>query len=363
MRDLSPNKFSLQTKKSTLKVPSFIFGVDTNTIDIIEKVKAKSYLIDEIAIEVASGISTGGDKIFRVNDNVINECNLEADILHDVLVGREINKYEINPTNHKVIYTARDTKIDEFPNIKNYLVPFKEKLETRSEVEMGILPWYALGRQRYKELFTEPKIILRQTADSVIATFDNNGFFVLNSILVFKIDTKFDVSYKFTLAMLNSKLTTFIYRNLTQEEGRGFAEVKPKNIRKLFIPKTDRNTQRIFETLVDYIILLKQQEFNQNDDLKFAKDRLMVSFFERLIDCMVYELYFADELHKENKYFIEPLQKESLTDVQNMGNKLEEIRAIFEKLNDKNHTIKKNMYFIDSVEVVRIIEGKENENN
>ncbi|MBD3808868.1 MAG: hypothetical protein IE880_09190 [Epsilonproteobacteria bacterium] len=78
---------------------------------------------------------------------------------------------------------------------------------------------------------------------------------------------------------------------------------------------------------------------------------------------MVYELYFADELHKGNKYFIEPLQKESLVDMQKMENKLEDIRAIFEKLNDNNHIIKKNMYSIDSVEVVRIIEGKENANH
>lgn len=363
MSELLSSKFLVQTKNNSLKVPSFVFGVDTKTIEIIEKVEEQSYLIDDIALEVASGISTGGDKIFRVDEDTINKNNLENDILHNVLVGREINRYEINATNHKLIYTARDTKIDEFPHVKAYLTPFKAKLETRSEAKQGILPWYAMNRQRYLELFTEPKILLRQTADSVIASFDESGFFVLDSILIFQIDKKFDISYKFALAVLNSKLTTFIYRNLTQEEGRGFAQVKPKNIRKLFIPKMTQENQKFFEVLVDCIIFLKQQEFNQNDNLKFAKDRLMVSFFERLIDCMVYELYFADELHKENKYFIEPLQKENLLDVQNMNNKLEGIRAIFEKLNDKNHIIKKNMYFIDSVEVIRIIEGKENENN
>ncbi len=272
-------------KSEILKVPSFIFGVNTKAIDIIEKVKEKSYLIDEIALEVASGISTGGDKIFRVNENTIHEHNLEADILHDVLVGREINKYEINPTNHKVIYTARDTKIDEFPHAKIYLLPFREKLETRSEAKIGIMPWFAMNRQRYLELFSEPKILLRQTADSVIASFDESGFFVLDSILVFKIDKKYEIDYKFALAILNSKLTNFIYRNLTGEEGRGFAQVKPKNIRKLFVPKLSETDQQALINLADEILHVKKE--NPKAD---------TSELETKIDAMVYKLYnLSDE--------------------------------------------------------------------
>lgn len=43
IRDLSSLEFELHTKNNSLKVPSFIFGVDTKTIEIIEKVKEKSY--------------------------------------------------------------------------------------------------------------------------------------------------------------------------------------------------------------------------------------------------------------------------------------------------------------------------------
>lgn len=272
-------------KSEILKVPSFIFGVNTKAIDIIEKVKEKSYLIDEIALEVASGISTGGDKTFRVNENTMNEYNLEADILHDVLVGREINKYEINPTNHKLIYTVKSVEIDELPNIKNYLVPFKEKLSSKRETKNGTLPWWCLHWSRYKELFSEPKILLRQTADSVIASFDESGFFVLNSILVFKIDKKYAIDYKFALAILNSKLTNFVYRNLTQEEGRGFAEVKPKNIRKLFIPKLSETDQQLFINLANEILHVKKET-----------PKADTSELEAKIDVMVYKLYnLSDE--------------------------------------------------------------------
>jgi len=142
------------------------------------------------------------------------------------------------------------------------------------------LPWWCLHWARYKELFTKPKILLRQTADNIIATFDDKRFFALNSILVFQIDEKFDIDYKFALAILNSKLTSFIYKNLTGEEGRGFAEVKPKNVRKLFVPKISIEQQKPFVELVDKIM-----------ELKKVDSKVDTTELEKQIDTMVYELY------------------------------------------------------------------------
>jgi len=142
------------------------------------------------------------------------------------------------------------------------------------------LPWWCLHWARYKELFTKPKILLRQTADNIIATFDDKRFFALNSILVFQIVEKFDIDYKFALAILNSKLTSFIYKNLTGEEGRGFAEVKPKNVRKLFVPKISIEQQKPFVELVDKIM-----------ELKKVDSKVDTTELEKQIDTMVYELY------------------------------------------------------------------------
>jgi hypothetical protein len=77
---------------------------------------------------------------------------------------------------------------------------------------------------------------MRQTADSIRATIDDDEFFVLNSILVLKLKPDAPISYEAVLGVLNCALNNFVYRSLTQEEGRPFAEVKPKNVRKLLIP-------------------------------------------------------------------------------------------------------------------------------
>jgi len=282
LKEFENLNFETYNKKSMLNIPSYTFGINPITVKLIQKVKEKSHLIDDIALEVASGISTGGDKVFRVSQELINENEFETDILEKVLVGREINKYTINDTKHKLIYTTKSVEIENFPYILNYLNSFESKLSNKRETRKGTLPWWCLHWSRYKELFTEEKILIRQTADSVIATYDEKGYFALNSLLVFKIDSKFEIDYKFSLSILNSKLTTFIYKNYTGEDGRDFAEVKPKNIRKLYIPKVDKIIQLEFIKIVNKILEYKKQNKN-------------TSKLECLIDKKVYALYKLDE--------------------------------------------------------------------
>jgi len=265
-----------------LNTPSYVFGVSNKKLEIIKKIEKQSCLIDTIALEVACGISSGGDKVFRIHKNLANNLNLEKNLLKPILVGCEINKYNIENTENFVIYSDRDLNIENFDNVHKYLKSFKPKLENRSECKSGILPWFSLNRHRYTKLFTDKKIIMRQTSDSIRATYDDKSFFVLDSILVLKLKNESEFSYKFVLAILNCKLTEFIYKNLTQEEGRIFAQVKPKNVRKLYIPKLLSQEQKPFITLVNKILKAKKAGQDTHD-------------LEAQIDTLVYALYGLNE--------------------------------------------------------------------
>jgi type I restriction-modification system DNA methylase subunit len=234
-------------------VPAMVLGMSNTDIDILNSIKDSGIVLDIIADEVASGISSGGDKIFKVTDEIINEYNIEKDILRPVLVGSDINKYQINYTGDKIIYTKRETNISDYPFTKDYLIQFMAKLGQRSEARSGILPWYSLNRNRYESLFSEPKIIMRQTSDSIITVFDGNGYYVLDSILVLKIKNETNWNYKFVSSILNSKVINYLYKILTQEEGRTFAQVKPINVRKLYIPKATVTEQELLSILYDYM--------------------------------------------------------------------------------------------------------------
>jgi hypothetical protein len=180
-------------------------------------------------------------------------------------------------------------------NIFSYLKPFQQQLSQKRETRNGTLPWWCLHWPRYPELFSGRKIVMRQTADSIRATIDDDSFFVLNSILVLKLKPDAPISYEATLAILNSALNKFIYRNLTQEEGRTFAEVKPKNVRKLFIPKLNAKEAQSLEKAVEHILSAKRRDAEAD-----------VSALEREIDQQIYALY---GLTTEEKKIVEDAVK------------------------------------------------------
>ena len=219
--------------------------------------------------------------------------NLETQPIHKVLVGAEIDKYSIENTNHVLIYSTKQANIPSYSNIFNYLRPFEEQLSKKRETKKGILPWWCLHWPRYEQLFTESKIIMRQTSDRIRCVFDENGFFVLNSILVFKKNTN-EYQYKYISSALNSKLTNYLYRKLTQEEGRTFAEVKPVNVRKLYIPKATETEQTLLSILYDYMVYLRNPHSPAVDNV--ISNQFIGDYFENIIDGCVYELFFKEHM-------------------------------------------------------------------
>lgn len=273
-------------------VPAYVIGLSNEDIRILGTIREQGISIDSIAEEMASGISTGGDKIFKVNQTIIDKFNIEESITRKILVGSDINSYIIDYQSDYLIYTTRETNIQDYPCVAAYLERYKGKLMQRSESKKGILPWYSLGRNRYPLLFEEPKIIMRQTSDSIRCVYDEEGFYVLNSILVFKKNTD-EYSYKYISTVLNSTLTDYLYKKLTQEEGRTFAEVKPANVRKLYIPKATQEEQEILSVLYDYMVVLKTP--NQANPIS-SMNTLFVELFEKIVDGCVYELFFREHM-------------------------------------------------------------------
>ena len=163
----------------------------------------------------------------------------------------------------------------------------------------------------------------------------------------------------YLLAALNSKLLDWYFRLIGVERDGGYYEYKPMFIERLPIPKIAADEQRPFIRLVDYIIYLKQKPCTDGNNLSHARDYLMVKYFEQIIDGLIYELYLTDELHSAGKYFSKPLLDEELPSIEDItDDKMPTLRGIFERLFDKKHPVRKNLFFLDSLETVRIIEGK-----
>ncbi len=298
-RDYNVKKIEWDERIDNIKVeklqtvPAMVIGMSNTDIDILNEIRNNGVTIDSIAEEMASGISTGNNEAFIINGVEAQRTNLERSLLKNILIGSDIDRFSIVPSGDFIIYTIRDLNIDNYPNIKSRLMLYYDKLKDRSESRKGILPWFSLGRSRYEQLFTEPKIIMRQTSDKIRCVYDKDGYFALNSILVFKKNTN-EYTYKYIASALNSKLTNYLYRKLTQEEGRTFAEVKPANVRKLYIPKATEAEQNLMSTLYDYMVYLRNPQSQSVDNV--ICNQFIGDFFESIIDGCVYELFFKEHM-------------------------------------------------------------------
>lgn len=152
-----------------------------------------------------------------------------------------------------------------------------------------------------------PKILLRQTADVIIATMDYSGVWFGRSVIsVVKQSGEYKPEY--LLGLLNSRYLRNVYEALVHESGRVFAQVKLSNLAQLPFRKInfDDSTDKAMHDRIVHLVQ-RMQELNKSRGSNAAKVR--PAFLEALerqiaetdaeIDNLVYDLYgITDEERK-----------------------------------------------------------------
>ena len=260
-----------------------IFVVGSDKSYLINKLMTNFPTLESISKVVANGISTSCDKVYILNGDTIKYHNIEKSVAKRTIRGSNFNKYFIdNNLDDYVIYITKDTLVEEVPNTISYLEQNKDLLIKSSvEKKEGKRDWHILFRPREESDFATPKIIVRQTADRIIAAFDKEiGFYPINTVNVVKLESE-DIDFNLAvLGILNSKLITLFYQEISQEGGRILAEVKPSRVKAVPIPYF-KNTKSLSK-LVQNIIDKKQESKNTSNE-------------EKQIDQLVYQLYELTE--------------------------------------------------------------------
>lgn len=108
-----------------------------------------------------------------------------------------------------------------------------------------------------------------------------------------------------------------------------------------------------FESIVDYILFLKAKTLSD------VSDQLMPTYFEQVIDGMVYEIYFPELLKKHHREILKHLgDLPELNDKMSDEKKLSLIKTVFNRLNEKDHPVRLNLFYMNSIPEIAIIEGK-----
>ncbi|MFP4435745.1 MAG: Eco57I restriction-modification methylase domain-containing protein [Chloroflexaceae bacterium] len=166
----------------------------------------------------------------------------------------------------------------------------------RSNYQSLLLPGEVVYLHQ-KVFATAPKLLLRQTADRIIATLDTTGVWFGRSLLAIVSTTPSPYQIEYLLGILNSRYIAGCYQELAHERGRVFAQVKLSRLRQLpirvidFTNPADIARHDRLVTLVRHMLAMQLQmrtpaTLPQPDQLQQE-----ISATDAAIDALVDELY------------------------------------------------------------------------
>ncbi len=316
--------------------------------EIKKRIEAVGTPLKDWDVVINYGIKTGFNEAFIIDgkkkDELIAADPKSAGIIKPILRGRDIKRYRIDFADKWLIATHNGYKntppvnIDDYPAIKAHLDHYFDKLQKRQD--KGATP-YNLRNCAYMEEFAKEKIVwadLSRTGNSFY--FDTKKRYLLNTGYVM---TGMDLKY--LTAFLNSSLILFYLDIINQKLDKNGWRWIYQYVERLPIPLNDNSHKNNIEVLVNYIQLTVKKDKN-----------LESAFFVQLIDGLVYELYFPDEIKAVGKELFPHLGAlEPLTDAMSEEKKLATINREFIRFHDPHHPVRNHLDTLDEVAVVRTI--------
>ena len=302
----------------------------------------------------AFGINTAPTEAFVIDrvtrDKLVSAHPSSADILKPFLHGQNLRRWHVDKPQQWLIFTHRGVAINDYPAILKHLEKYQETLSKRK------------GKQKWHELlvslgdmerFAQPKLVCPDSYNHQTFAVDTSGYYYgKTSYLIPTEET-------WLCGLLNSRTVEWFYSQVSNQLTIDPLRARSGYIQQIPIPDITTAHKALIAKIVDYLIYLQQQPTINSKDLKYARDHVMLGYLERVIDGLVYEAYLPEDLHKGNKHFFQPLLDEQLPLCKEIqGDKMLALRDIFEMLYERTHPIRRNLFFLDSVKPVRVIQGK-----
>jgi adenine-specific DNA-methyltransferase len=317
------------------------------------------------------GIKTGLNDAFVIDSEtrarLIAEHPSSEKVIKPYLRGRDIKRWTHLKNGLFLIYVpwhfpiqadssiqGASTKAEKafatnYPAIYRHLANFKKELSARNTSETGIrYEWYALQRwaSDYWHLLSEPKIFVPAIDNAVNYCSDLRGHFGNDktSVIISK-------ENYFLLGILNSSISWWITQQEFASKEGGFFEFKPMYVSQLPIPMAEPFQKKIIERLVRCAEFVSD---NKSDTILAT-----LPFIEQMLNGLVYELFFAEELHERKIQLFAAIGETELPDMAAMA--LEQARqavtTLHETLAHTNHPVRGMLFDLQGLPLVRMIEG------
>jgi Eco57I restriction endonuclease. len=223
----------------------FFYENSSNYINIKKKIEKESKLIGDISTTFTGFIGE--------NKKVTKDKG--SDLQVEILKGENINKFSV------------------ISNLYYEFIPENIKGGTKD----------------IRKLARPYKIIVRKTGKKIIAALDTKGYIVEQSLYGI-INLSQEFSYKYVLAVLNSKLIEWYYLNFLVTNINSTPQIKKYSLNKIPIKYCDKEKQKEIEAIVDKIIL-KTENLKKSNSIESIKNDKNIKKLQRELDEKIFSLY------------------------------------------------------------------------
>ena len=195
------------------------------------------------------------------------------------------------------------------------------------------------GTKKLEKHNQVPRILIRRTGATLCCAFLEEKA-LTESTLYSCWSISSSITNKCLFALLNSKILDYYNKELFITNQQGFPQILMTDLELMPIKSPTVQFQKIIEIIVDYILQARN------------------SFFERLIDALVYELYLPEEIKAAGCNVLEHLVSlPALKDELDTEQKLKAIERVYKQFSSPTHPISTVLLKLLNVEEVKIIEG------
>ena len=342
-------------------------------LKLLERIRAAGIPLGEyVKGRFYRGILTGLNEAFVVDrptrDRLIAEHPSSGEVLKPFLRGRDVKRWRVefdeqylikiessenkeHPWSGKSPAKAETIFANTYPAIYEHFKSFRHQLVER--YDQGHFFW-ELRACAYWDEFKHPKIIYPELAET--------SQFAYDSLLRTADCTLYIIPFgeKYLLGFLNSSVFRFLYPRMSPKVRGGFMRYKAQYLEDVPVPNCPIRRKASFDVVIDYLLWLSRPNSINNKKDQGEPNVLLQRYFERLIDGLVYELFFPDDLHSHRINLFKLVDEARFPVLADIPEKqrFSGLQEIHERISNDRHPICGCLESLKSIEVVRIIEGE-----
>lgn len=301
------------------------------------------------------GILTGLNHAFVITGatraQLIAKDPKSAEVIKPFLRGRDVKRWQVEPQDLWLIFTRRPFDIKKYPAILTHLTQFKTRLTPKPEDwddkrdggwpgrKSGSYEWYEIQDNiAYWQEFEQPKIVVPAIAEAPSFAPDFKGHYTNNKSTIF-----LPPKINFALGALNSSINAWLATQVCSSKQGGFFDFEPRYSGQLIIPSADAAQITLVEAAVAAVLVTRDVHF------------------EQLINGLIYELFFPEELHRAGICLFDACEKVGIVKLTTLQDKAltDAVNGLAIRIFAISHPIYGMLFDLQGLDVVRIVEDRE----